>query len=65
MDWMREMISNLYKNKNEEKNSKNIRKKKWWRKCNSKVESNGEIKKQKGRGNVGGSVTVNVNKHKE
>ena len=28
-------------------------------KCNGKVESSEDIKKQKGRGNFGGSVTVN------
>ena len=43
------------------KKSKNIRKKKWWKKCNGKVKSSGEIKNQKGRGNVGGSVIINVN----
>ena len=61
---MREMISNLYKNKMGEKKSQNIGKK---MKCNSKVESSGEMKRQKGRGKIGGSgkvgesVIVNVN----
>ena len=61
---MREMISNLYKNKMGEKKCQNIRKK--MIKCNGKVESSGEMKRQKGRKKVGGSgkvgesVTVNV-----
>ena len=48
----------------EEKKSQNIRKKKM--KCNDKVESSGEMKRQKGREKVGESgkvresVTVNV-----
>ena len=44
---MREMISNLYKNKMGEKKSQNIRKK--MMKCNGKVESSGEMKRQKGK----------------
>ena len=59
---MREMISNLYKNKMGEKKSQNIRKK--MMKCNGKVESSGEMKRQKGKvwgsEKVGESVTVNV-----
>ena len=31
------------------------------RKCNGKVESSGEIKRQKGRENVGKNVTIGVN----
>ena len=33
---------------------------KGWRKCNGKVESNGKIKKQRGKEKIGGSVIVNV-----
>ena len=33
----------------------------WGRKCNCKVESSGEIKRQKGRENVGKNVLVGVN----
>ena len=56
---MEEMISNLYKIKWGKK-SQNIRKTKRLRKFNGKLESSGERKRQKGRGNVGESVTVGV-----
>ena len=35
------------------------------RKCNDKLESSGEIKRQKGRGKIGKSVTVDVNYNRE
>ena len=56
MDWMRKMISNLYKIKLGE----DIRKRKLWRECNGKVKSSGEIKTQTGRGKIGESITVDV-----
>ena len=56
---MREMISNLYKNKMGEKKSQNIRKK--MIKCNGKEEGSGEMKRQKGREKVGGSGKVGKN----
>ena len=37
------MISNLSK-QNGEKNSQNIRKRKWWKKYNGKIENSGKIK---------------------
>ena len=42
------------------KKSQNIRKRKGGRKCNSKVKSSGKIKRQRERGNVERSITVNV-----
>ena len=35
------------------------------RKCNDKLASSGEIKRQKGRGKIGKSVTVDVNYNRE
>ena len=54
------MISNLYKTKWREE-SQNIRKRRWWKKCNGKVKNSGEINRQRMRENVGGSVTTCVN----
>ena len=58
-----EEIILIYTKKNGENKSQNIRKKKG-RKCNGRVESKGEIKKVRGKGKVGGSVTV-INREKK
>ena len=58
MNGKREMILNLYKIKQGKEKSKYKKEKR--RKCNGKVESSGKIKKQRERGNVGRSITVNV-----
>ena len=44
-----------------EKNGQNIRENDEGMKCNSKIENNGEIKRQKGRGKVEESVTIGLN----
>ena len=47
------MISNLYKIRWREEESK-YKKEEWWRKFNGKIKSNRELKRQRGRGKFGG-----------
>ena len=49
-------------NKMGEKKSQNIRNRKWWTKCNGKVESNGKINRQRGMRKVRESISVGVKK---
>ena len=66
IDSIREMISNLYKIKwgEEESKYKKIKnkkkKRKWWRKCKGKVETSWEIKRPKEKGKVWENVTVSM-----